>query len=336
MNESVKVSVVIPTHNRVEPLHRLLNSLAKQTLAPDKFEVIVVDDGSDYDPVEVTGREYPFLLRFLRQKNQGATVARNQGARLSQGDILVFIDDDVTVSETALQALAETCLSCDKVAVIGTLFLRSADRNSGVSRAIIAEEEDKNFRRGKSNGYLPYTWCNTQLLGVRRSDFFELGMLQDPTGGWPNWDDVDFGYRAHLAGISLRECPEAAGEHWDHSITSVEKSSRRWFQASKSAVRLFQRYPEMQSNIPMYFDKAPVLWSQDEPRLIARKILRRLSSSGPSLFILERAAALTVSVYPSVRILQRLYRWIKGGYMFRGYRAGIKEYGQVPPARIEG
>lgn len=41
----------------------------------------------------------------------------------------------------------------------------------------------------------------TGLIAIKKSDFFGLGMFQDPTGGWPNWDDVDFGYRAVKVGF---------------------------------------------------------------------------------------------------------------------------------------
>ncbi len=79
------VSVVIPTYNRIDSLQRLLESLNHQTLSPDQYEVIVVDDGSAYAPDVITNTSFRFALTYLRQENQGATVARNYGAQANQG-----------------------------------------------------------------------------------------------------------------------------------------------------------------------------------------------------------------------------------------------------------
>jgi GT2 family glycosyltransferase len=155
-------------------------------------------------------------------------------------------------------------------------------------------------------------------------------MLQDPTGGWPNWDDVDFGYRSHLAGFQLVRVADAVGEHWDYSLSSMEKATRRWFRASKSAVKLFQRYPGMRQSIPMFTDMTPVDWRQDRPRLIIRKYLRQLLSSGIVLAIMERTAVMLEKYYPSDTLLRPLYRWIEGAYKYQGYRQGLREFGCVP------
>jgi hypothetical protein len=155
-------------------------------------------------------------------------------------------------------------------------------------------------------------------------------MLQDPTGGWPNWDDVDFGYRSHLAGFQLVRVADAVGEHWDYSLSSLEGATRRWFRASKSAVRLFQRYPDLRKSIPMFTDMTPIDWQHDPPRLIIRKWLRRLFSSGLVTAIMERIAGIIEKAYPSPEILRPLYRWIEGAYKYQGYRQGLREFGGVP------
>ena len=90
------LSVVIPTYNRKETLLRALEALARQTLSPDEFEVIVVSDGSTDGTAEaVRERTYPYAFQFVEQQNAGPSAARNRGADLARGDVCVYIDDDI-------------------------------------------------------------------------------------------------------------------------------------------------------------------------------------------------------------------------------------------------
>lgn len=93
-----EVSVIVATHNRCASLVDLLQGLARQTLEADRFEVIVVDDGSR-TPVrpEIEKLELPFPLTLLDQANQGAAAARHNGILRACGEIIVIVDDDMTV-----------------------------------------------------------------------------------------------------------------------------------------------------------------------------------------------------------------------------------------------
>src|SRR6185312_9472323 len=70
---SPRLSVVIPTYNRASSVVRLLEQLAKQSVSPERFEVVVVDDGSAEDPTpRVSALRLPYACRVERQKNAGA------------------------------------------------------------------------------------------------------------------------------------------------------------------------------------------------------------------------------------------------------------------------
>lgn len=99
-------SVVIAVFNDWAPLEQCLRSLAQQENAPE-FEVIVVDDGSDYaapDCVRKWACRCP--LRFARQSHAGIAAARNHGIRLSKGSLLVFTDADCRLRRNCLESLA--------------------------------------------------------------------------------------------------------------------------------------------------------------------------------------------------------------------------------------
>lgn len=96
------VSVVVPTYNRVGLLLQLLESLRKQTYPKDRFEVVIVDDGSTDETEQVVqefARTVPFSVVYLRQPRKGPAAARNLGIRHSRGEIIAFADSDVTVVE---------------------------------------------------------------------------------------------------------------------------------------------------------------------------------------------------------------------------------------------
>jgi glucosyl-dolichyl phosphate glucuronosyltransferase len=105
----MSVSVIICTFNRCEMLARALDSVAASAV-PDtvEWEVLVVDNNSTdqtRDVVQDFRRRYPGRFRYLLEPEQGLSHARNAGIRESQGDVLVFTDDDVTVDSPWLRNL---------------------------------------------------------------------------------------------------------------------------------------------------------------------------------------------------------------------------------------
>lgn len=90
------VSVVIATHNQQERLRLVLAGLAGQSFPRDRFEVIVVDDGStDTTAQFLAAFDPPFQMRVITlQPNQGRCHARNAGVAAAQGEVVAFLDGD--------------------------------------------------------------------------------------------------------------------------------------------------------------------------------------------------------------------------------------------------
>jgi glycosyltransferase involved in cell wall biosynthesis/peptidoglycan/xylan/chitin deacetylase (PgdA/CDA1 family) len=100
-----EIAVLIATHNRRERLGRCLDALAAQTLDPERFEVVVADDGSsDGTAAALAELETPFRLRALALPKGGKSVAVNAALAACEARICLFIDDDVIASP---QLLAE-------------------------------------------------------------------------------------------------------------------------------------------------------------------------------------------------------------------------------------
>jgi glycosyltransferase involved in cell wall biosynthesis len=90
-NNDIKVSVVIPTYNRAHYLPEALASALNQTLPV--FEIIVVDDGSSDGTTQLMAT-YGDKVRYLVQKNQGPSAARNFAMREARGNWIAFLDSD--------------------------------------------------------------------------------------------------------------------------------------------------------------------------------------------------------------------------------------------------
>src|SRR4030095_4045208 len=99
-------SVIVPTYQRARSLAVCLQALAHQKYPRDRYEVLVVDDGSEMSPAaSVDAFRDRMNVRLLVQSHSGPANARNCGARHAVGSFLVFTDDDWAPSETWLHAM---------------------------------------------------------------------------------------------------------------------------------------------------------------------------------------------------------------------------------------
>lgn len=314
------MSIVIPTFNRRESLLCTLDSLCYQSLSANQFEVIVVDDGGSDGVQDTAQMTFPFKLRYQWQINQGGVIARNRGAEIAQGDLLVFLDDDMTAKFDYLAGLASVASHQDQVLLRGQLepwngytsvFARSSEGSLAHSRVTAGEFSSNN-------------------LALRRDGFFTLGGWKDVLPGICEhrggiWSDLEFAVRANQAGYRLITVENAHVVHRDYAATSLEIAYQRSYMVSKLAVPVIKSYPGLMVHMPMFCDKGPIAWRQDPLRLILRKLTRQVMSSRLSMWIMQHAVPFLERRAPESATLALLYRWIVSGFIFRGYRDGLRE-----------
>ena len=117
--EQFLFSVIIPSYNRPKQLEACLESLTQLEYPRDRFEVIVVDDGSD-SPLDTVVAPFKdsLNLRLIRQNNAGPAAARNGAAQQASGKYLAFTDDDCRPATNWLQAL-ENCFTATPDRIVG-------------------------------------------------------------------------------------------------------------------------------------------------------------------------------------------------------------------------
>ena len=169
-------SIVIAVYNDWVPLDQCLRSLQQQTNAPP-FEVIIVDDGSSEAAPEFIRRWlncYP--LTIVRQCHAGISVARNRGAQISRGTVLVFVDADCKVQVNCLAALASTITASPEHNAFQLHLI--ADRSGLVGRAEDLRLITTQSHMLQPNGCIRY--LSTAGCAIRRARVDMDGNLFNP------------------------------------------------------------------------------------------------------------------------------------------------------------
>jgi glucosyl-dolichyl phosphate glucuronosyltransferase len=116
------ISIIVPTLNRASSLKLALGSFCGQSLSPELFEIIIVDNGSTDATNETTQAaiaEFPHLqIRYICEPEPGLLSGRHRGATAASGDILTFVDDDIEADPNWLRAI-HTSFADPTVQIVG-------------------------------------------------------------------------------------------------------------------------------------------------------------------------------------------------------------------------
>lgn len=115
LSTSPKLSIVIPVYNVEKYIGRCLDSLLKQDLLPEEFEIIAIDDGSIDNSCDIISeyQKQHSNIRLIRKKNGGASSARNIGIDEANGKYIMFVDSDDFIAENCLGTLLKKIEASD-------------------------------------------------------------------------------------------------------------------------------------------------------------------------------------------------------------------------------
>ena len=186
-------SVVIPAHGRPAQLASCMEALTRQDYDSRRFEVVVVDDGSDSPIAPYRGA---LNARVLRQANAGPAAARNTGAAAARGRWLAFTDDDCTPAPDWLAVLGEV-LRAEPAAMVGgrTENVLTRDACATASQLLVS--------------YL-YEYYNTGRGGAR---FFTSNNIALSAERFREIGGFDVGYRG-AAGEDRQFCEDWRRRGW--------------------------------------------------------------------------------------------------------------------------
>ena len=237
------LSVVIPTYGRSQTLAQLLTLLDAQTLAPDRFEVVIVDDGSP-EPVRVSPEEHRFAIQLFRQENAGPGAARNLAFEKCRAPLVLILNDDALPGPTVLQGhVGAHAAAPPKTAVLGAFPFSENARRSPFVRLV--EDSDLLFttsglRDGEFHDWRFFWTCNLSLPleAIRSIGGFDTA-FRDPVQ-----EDTELGYRLGLEGWRVLYRADLVCEH-EHALTA-EAYFRRMHLWGKNVIRMWEKHGDPQ------------------------------------------------------------------------------------------
>jgi glycosyltransferase involved in cell wall biosynthesis len=231
---ALRVSVVVPTQNRAARLRALLGSLREQTLPPDAFEVIVVDDGSSDETASLLEQERArdgLQLTVLRHAApRGPAATRNAGWQAAHAEVVAFIDDDCVAWPRWLEAGLGALKDEPHAIVQGPIRLDPAEEHliGPYARTVVVQQLTPYFQTG--NIFYPRAL-------LQRVDGFDQEAFT-----WAG-DDIDLGWRAVAAGGKPVFAADAVVYH---AVSRLGRIGRLRFEAHWGAlVKVYARHPEL-------------------------------------------------------------------------------------------
>lgn len=214
--EPPAISVIVPTFNRAPILQRCLAHLQAQTLPADRFEVIVVDDGSSDDTPQVlarAAREQGVL--HLQQPNLGPAAARNRALAQARGRWVLFLNDDALLDPAALAVhVEEHARRNDKAAVLGSFYMHPDSMRLDRPLGHCLDRSDLAFDYplmvpDQAYGHAHFYTCN---LSIDREFVLSHGGFDE---GFVRMgaEDIEIGRRLELDGCRVYYRPDCKALH---------------------------------------------------------------------------------------------------------------------------
>ncbi|MDQ6802549.1 MAG: glycosyltransferase family 2 protein [Acidobacteriota bacterium] len=237
----MKYSVVIPTHNRITMLQRVIDALERQENAP-QFEIIVINDGSTDDTDRILSQRAG--ITFRSQPNSGPGHARNLGVSLATGRCVVFIGDDTVPEPRFLAEHARTHSESGDDPLVACLGYTGWPADARVT-AFMDYINDYGLQFGyrliEDGGVVPFNFFYTSNISIDRQLLADNPF--DTTFPSAAWEDIELAYRLERRGLKIQYNAGAITRHY-HQM-NVDSFARRQYTVGKSGAIFYRKHPEL-------------------------------------------------------------------------------------------
>jgi glycosyltransferase involved in cell wall biosynthesis len=270
---SPSFSIIVPTYQRREMVCEAVRALCRLSY-DGPIEIIVVVDGSTDGTADALARlDCSFPMRVIEQENRGLAAARNRGAAEAAGDVLLFIDDDMTCERDVVQQHARFHGE-GADAVTGEIPI---DPNSEPGLITDALAKAASWRRGPRLSAFDLYGGH---LSIRNHVFRQVaGFDEELHAGGYGGEDLDLGVRL-FDRYDLRH--NRAAVAWQKSLISPSEHMKRARRLAASDLRLLAKHPQL---------TAELLVHRGAPARGEAPVAFRLSRIPVLPFVAARAAA---------------------------------------------
>jgi glycosyltransferase involved in cell wall biosynthesis len=243
------VSVVVPTYQRRESVLRALRALAGQDLPADSFEVLVSIDGSDDGTREaIDALSTPYRLRRVDGPKRGRAAARNDAIRLAEGEIVVFLDDDMEPTPRLLSQHYRNHPTGSRVCVLGAVPIATDSASTPVAQYIAQKFNTHLTRLGEADHAFVLRDFYSGNTSVRCDVLEEVGAFEEAFTLYGN-EDLELSVRLREAGVEI--CYDRDAIACQHHAKGLADLAEDNVEKGRTAVLLARLHPEMLSALQL-------------------------------------------------------------------------------------
>jgi len=222
-----KISVVIPNYNGEHLLKKFLLDLEKVVITHNpENEIIIVDNGSKDKSVNFIKNNFPKIKVICLQKNLGFGPACNIGAKKSSGKFILFLNNDIKITQNFIELFLKYFTHPDIFAVYPSIYVPRRKRKEGRKRRIFrfnmykgASQKTEDFTNRPGYAIYPPGCC----FLVKKEHFLQLGGF-DELFSPCYWEDIDLGYRGWKRGLRTLYVPSVTVYHLEGETTKFINS----------------------------------------------------------------------------------------------------------------
>lgn len=240
-----ELSVVIPTYGKSDTLPLVMRALEGQSVGRERFEVVVIDDGSPDDTTDrlrALERSTPLRFRWMTQENRGVSATRNRGAGEARGAIVLFIQDDIVARPDLLERHLAIHARHPEPTAAGVGKVTWPPEWAIDHFMSWLDNGGPQFRYHQVRGRRTVTFkhfytCNVSL---KRQALLDHPFDEEIVYGF---EDLELALRLERAGFVFHFDEQALGYH--HHRRSFEDYRRRQFKAGQSLYVAFRNHPDL-------------------------------------------------------------------------------------------
>jgi glycosyltransferase involved in cell wall biosynthesis len=222
-----EISVIIPSYNHAQYIGKAVESVLSQSYTD--FELIVVDDGSTDNSLEVMSSFSDPRLKILTQPNQGAHVAINRGLRAARGEYLAILNSDDRYHPQRLEKMLKVLIADRQVGLVGSYIdiIDWEGKSQGIKHGFkdsspwLLEAPERSFRAGNDLHKALLTenyWSTTSNFVFPRRWFEEVGEFR-PLRYTHDWD-----FALRMANVARMELiPEVLMQYRVHANNTIRE-----------------------------------------------------------------------------------------------------------------
>ena len=339
----LRASVVIPTYNRKAALTRCLDALTRQTVLPQEFEVLVVDDGStDGTADTVAARRDPFRLRYFRQEQAGPGSARNLGIDEAAGELVLFIGDDIYADERLLEEhlLAHAARPDQGAAILGHIDWPDGMIPNAVMDYVCGEGMLQfAYPLIAQLPALDHRFFYTSNVSAKRQflrDAADAGVRFDPCFRHAAFEDSEYAMRLAPRGLRIHYAARARAVH-DHWM-DLDSFTAREGRAGEMAVVFYRKHPGYDEHLQVRWIAdlvTPADSLRQQPELLQHlqafdtrtdQLLRAFAGSFEELLAMNRHASAGTVALPVDQVRAGLHRVLRAIFDVERTRGKVREW----------